>query len=228
MFEYTPEKQKVVNIPNVSFHATFTISWKLCTQLVQIIIGDDCFYHVEIFSLNNLNALESITIGERSFTTEKESYGENENRSFHITSCKQLTSIQIGKYSFSDYSGEFELKSQKQYASFIVDLPKLTTIEIGTVKEDSMCFFNASFVCASIFSVFLVITDLPSLKSLLLGNKVFAWSLHTILYSKSIQLKFTFDLPQLESIHLGEASLFGTVDNNDSALDLIGLFEYRD
>ena len=43
-----------------------------------------------------------------------------QSKSFHILNCKSLESIQIGKYSFSDFAGEFELKNlpQLQFIQF--------------------------------------------------------------------------------------------------------------
>ena len=38
-----------------------------------------------------------------------------------------MESIQFGKYSFSDFAGEFELKN----------LPQLQSIQIGTIGNDS-------------------------------------------------------------------------------------------
>ena len=58
-------------------------------------------------------------------------------------SCKELKSIDIGQYSFSDYSGEFELKN----------LPSLQSINIGTVNTAAYNFFFSSFIVQGILSV---------------------------------------------------------------------------
>ena len=51
--------------------------------------------------------------------------------------CGELESIEIGRYSFSDYGGGFELRN----------LPKLSTIKIGEVGYTSYNFyFSPSFV----------------------------------------------------------------------------------
>ena len=50
----------------------------------------------------------------------------NNSGSFHILNCEELKSIDIGKYSFSDFGGEFELKN----------LPQLQSINIGTITYD--------------------------------------------------------------------------------------------
>ena len=90
-------------------------------SLESIEIGDDCFRSVKIFRIEGLNRLKTIKIGINSFTQRN---GGDKSKSFHILNCESLESIQIGKYSFSDFGGEFELKN----------LPQLQSIQIGTVR----------------------------------------------------------------------------------------------
>ena len=76
--------------------------------------------------------------------THLKSYGDkwdddkanNPNRSFSILNCIELESIEIGRYSFLDYGGGFEL----------FNLPKLTTIKIGEIESISNNFYYSSFV----------------------------------------------------------------------------------
>ena len=103
-------------------------------------IGNDCFASVKTFKIDGLNRLKTIKIGKNSFTQEKNDYGYNSSKSFHILNCESLESIQIGEYSFSDYAGEFELKN----------LPQLQSIQIGTIRSESDNFFFSSFVIQSI------------------------------------------------------------------------------
>ena len=81
--------------------------------------------------IDGLNELKWLKIGMNSFTKKKNSYGNNSSRSFSILNCIELESIEIGRYSFSDYGGEFEL----------FNLPKLSSI-----KMDSHNFYWSSFV----------------------------------------------------------------------------------
>ena len=81
-----------------------------------------------------------------SFTKRKNSYGSNSSRSFHLLNCVELESIEIGRYSFSDYSGEFELKN----------LPKLSTIRIGEIGYDSWNFDYSSFEIKGIIDMILL------------------------------------------------------------------------
>ena len=103
-------------------------------------IGDDCFGSVKTFKIEGLNRLKSIKIGNNSFTQNKNSYGNDSSKSFHILNCESLESIQIGKYSFSDFAGEYELKN----------LPQLQSIQIGTIGSRSFNFPCSSFVIRGI------------------------------------------------------------------------------
>ena len=70
------------------------------------------------------------------------------NRNHFTLNCESLESIEIGRYSFSDFAGEFELKN----------LPQLQSIQIGFVGRriflgigsDSYNFCYSSFVIGSI------------------------------------------------------------------------------
>ena len=97
--------------------------------LEELTIGDNCFEYVNIFKIDGLNHLKSIKIGMKSFTQQKDNWKTIDNdssRSFGILNCIELKSIEIGRYSFSGYSGSFELKN----------LPKLELIKIGSIETD--------------------------------------------------------------------------------------------
>ena len=96
--------------------------------------------------INGLNELKSLVIGSNSFTKNKNNYGNNSSRSFHILNCIELESIEIGSYSFSDYGGGFEL----------VNLPKLSTIKIGEIGSESYNFYHCSFVIKGIIDMILI------------------------------------------------------------------------
>ena len=105
--------------------------------LEELIIGNDCYSNVELFEIDGLNELKSLKIGINSFTKEKNGeVANNPNRSFSILNCVELESIEIGRCSFSDYGGGFELRN----------LPKLSTIKIGEIRYDSSNFYYSSFV----------------------------------------------------------------------------------
>ena len=70
-------------------------------------IGDNCFGNVRVFELDGLGEMESVVIGQDSFTNTKYAdYVWNEipaEGSFRIQNCPKLKSIQIGDWSFADY-----------------------------------------------------------------------------------------------------------------------------
>ena len=118
--------------------------------LEELIIGNNCFCSVNLFNIDGLNHLKSIKIGNNSFTLLKSGHkwdydkANNGNRSFHILNCDELKSIEIGSFSYCDYSGEFELNN----------LPKLESIKIGNIGTDSSNFFCSSFVIKGIIDVY--------------------------------------------------------------------------
>ena len=120
--------------------------------LKSIEIGDDCFENVELFNIDGLNELKSLKIGMNSFTHFKsgdkwdEDIVNNRNRSFHILNCVELESIEIGRFSFIDYGGGFELRN----------LPKLSTIKIGEIGSRSRNFYYSSFVIKGIIDMILL------------------------------------------------------------------------
>ena len=133
--------------------------------LRSIEIGDDCFKSVKTFKIDGLNRLKTIKIGNNSFTQKRYGWGNDESKSFHILNCESLESIQIGKYSFSDFAGEFELKNLPQLQSIQIgkysfsdfagefelkNLPQLQSIQIGTIGSYSYNFCNSSFVIRGI------------------------------------------------------------------------------
>ena len=95
--------------------------FSLFTDVESIVIGDECFESVKTFKIDGLNRLKTIKIGSNSFTQTKNSWRNDESKSFHILNCESLESIQIGEFSFSDFAGDFELRN----------LPQLQFIHIG-------------------------------------------------------------------------------------------------
>ena len=117
-----------IEISNNSFNEVYSfIPPFFLHSLKRIVIGNDCFERARLFELNGLIELESVVIGERSFSTNPQEPWNSERRDgvCSIENCPILKYIQIGDYSFSDYHS-FELKN----------LPSLQSIEIG-----EKCFF---------------------------------------------------------------------------------------
>ena len=118
-------------------------------MIESITIGDYCFENVRSFKINGLDELIALTIRSNSFSRVKmdddwdSDLLNNISRSFGILNCDKLESIEIGRYSFSDYAGGFELKN----------LPKLYSIRIGEVKSISLNFYYSSLVIEGIIDL---------------------------------------------------------------------------
>lgn len=129
-----------------SYYLVFKISHYPYLQRIEI--GSESLVTVNTFTINKLNRLKTLKIGDYSFYQEDNDYSynkEDHSRSFHILNCKSLESIEIGQYSFRKY-GEFELKN----------LPQLQTIQIGKLANfsahdtESRNFYSSSFVIRGI------------------------------------------------------------------------------
>ena len=136
-----------LTIPNGSFNnELIELNLNRFLNLESIRIGKDCFGSVQTFQIEGLNRLQSLKIGDNSFTQVKSidfendiagslSKCRNESKSFHILNCKSLRVIEIGQYSFCDFGGEFELRN----------LDNLESIKIGEIGYGSMNFLYSSF-----------------------------------------------------------------------------------
>ena len=138
-----------MNIPSWSFNnelSMIELNLNRFVNLESIEIGNDCFESVQTFKIEGLNRLQSLKIGINSFTQGKwndfdnDSDGsiskcQNESKSFHILNCESLKVIEIGRYSFADFGGEFELRN----------LDNLESIKIGEIGYVSMNFIWSSF-----------------------------------------------------------------------------------
>ena len=122
----------------------FTLDFSRFILLEELEIGSNSFKFINKYITNGLNHLKSLKIGINSFTS---LIGDNKSyRSFHILNCIELESIEIGRYSFCDYGGGFELKN----------LPKLSTIKIGEIGSNSYNFFYSSFEIKGVIDIILL------------------------------------------------------------------------
>ena len=108
-------------------------------KLKSVTIGDESFMYVNEVIITGLNELESVVIGENSFTQHKNGYGNDLNRHFYLKNCPKLKSLKIGIDSFSDYS-----------VIEIENVDALEVIEIGVLNEWSDSFYYASLELKSI------------------------------------------------------------------------------
>ena len=112
------------------------IPWKPNSLAKHLVIDNDNFANVDRFEIIGVNTIESLRIGSNSFTKHKNSYGKDDSRSFKISNCDKLESIEINQYSFSDYSGKFEL----------TNIPSLKSLRIGIIGKTSSNFYFSSFL----------------------------------------------------------------------------------
>ena len=164
-----------LSIPDSVCNSELLISFDLSIfkLLKTIIIGNTNFFYVNGFILNNNIKLNSLKIGKNSFTKYRNSHGNDSSRSFHISNCIELQSIEIDNYSFSDYGGEFELKN----------LPKLVSIIMGETGEWSSSFYYSTLVIRGNRLCVVFRLDFPNLYVITLGNDAFATSSQTIIES---------------------------------------------
>lgn len=114
-------------------------------QLTTLTIGEKCFGLVNLFKIDGLKNLTTITVMNDSFSkVSMENLANSKkgdiHRSFIITNCEKLMSIQIGARSFIDFAGQFELKN----------LPSLKTLNIGLTQEKSVNFCENDLVLRGI------------------------------------------------------------------------------
>ena len=109
------------------------------TNVRRIVIGHDAFMYVEEVKLIGLSELESVEIGENSFTKKKNSYGQDPNRHFYLKNCPKLKSLKMGRYSFSDYT-----------VIEIENVDALEVIEMGELNEESNNFYSATLQLSSV------------------------------------------------------------------------------
>ena len=102
-------------------------------NLRNVTVGTYCYYFQEVFNFTGLNTLESVVIGENSFTKRYNTGGYDPNRHFYLKDCENLKELKFGLYAFSDFA-----------VCEIENLPSLEVIEIGELGFWSYNFWNAS------------------------------------------------------------------------------------
>ena len=125
-------KLTTLSIGNESFGNSSIFHLSNLNSFQSLNIGNDCFGYSSLFEINGLQSLSMLSIGSNSFTSMKNGFGNDINKSFHILNCTKLESIEIGEYSFSDYGGQFELSN----------LPQLQSIQIGQSNSSSYNFYS--------------------------------------------------------------------------------------
>ena len=107
-------------------------------KLKSVTIGDECFMYVDEVKMIGLSELESVEIGMNSFTKKKNGSKNDPNRHFYLKNCPNLKSLNVGRYSFSDYT--------------VIEIENcgLEVIEMGELNEKSWNFYWASLELKSV------------------------------------------------------------------------------
>ena len=151
-----------------------TFDFSRFTDLEYLEIGDNSFRSVETFVIDGMHKLTMVIIGQYSFTYNTYDEIENDNKNFHIKNCESLEMIDIGAFSFTDYSGDFEL----------ANLPSLVSIKIGNYTPHDYAshnFYYSSLIIRGFFVLVIILLDLPSLQSIVLGDAAFCESITIII-----------------------------------------------
>ena len=113
------------------------INTRFLPKLEVLRIADESVPNAIEFLLENMEHLRTVDIGKSCFVKSS----NDSTHSFRIANCPLLETIAIGPHSFCDYSDAFELKN----------LPKLHSLTIGTIGEESCNFISTSLVLESVF-----------------------------------------------------------------------------
>ena len=109
------------------------------SNLKRLVVGNHCFSYASSVDLIGLSELESVEIGENSFTQHKNRYGNDPNGHFYVKNCPKLKSLKMGRYSFSDYT-----------VCEVENVDALEVIEMGDLNEESRNFDYASLELKSV------------------------------------------------------------------------------
>ena len=117
---------------NVGNDICAPICFSCFRELTTLTIGASSFRQATGFLCQWVPALTTITIGEKCFTMwEKWTRPPSESRAtvFALDHCDSLTSLAVGRYSFSDFS-----------SCHMHDLPALQTLSFGEMGLGARCF----------------------------------------------------------------------------------------
>ena len=130
-------ESKIVNILDGVCVDSSSFSSGVYDNVVYLIIGNNNFNQATNFQINNYPNLEYLKIGDNSFTNSAgggRRLGDPKSV-LQIYNCQKLTSIEIGRYSFSNYE-KLTLSS----------LPLLENLTIGSIEQESNNFLTAPFL----------------------------------------------------------------------------------
>ena len=108
-------------------------------SLKSVVVGDDCFKNVSELRMIGMREVESVVVGERSFTRRKNDFANNPERRVCVRDCPSLRQLRVGRHSFSDYT-EMEIEC----------VDALERIVVGELGSNSYNFYYASLELRSV------------------------------------------------------------------------------
>ena len=172
----------------VSDHYCSYVQWKeldlsLMPCLKSFTVGNECFQQVEGLKMIGMSKLESVVIGDSCFSEGRRchlsSYGE-----FVLKNCPKLKTLKIGCDSFTPFTG---CEIENVDALETIEIGRIggwETVEIGRMNRDVICFRDASLELKGLIATNESQLDMPSLKSLVFGDKAFL-KCHQALFESS-------------------------------------------
>ena len=126
-------------IPNGKYNANDVTSFNISnnTYLKSIGIGNNCYGKVRVFELDGLSELESMVIGQKSFSlnTQDPWNSQRSDGSYRIVNCPKLKTIVIGDTSFGDYHF-FELRNLPSLKSFTLGTAVFNPVHSAVFESD--------------------------------------------------------------------------------------------
>ena len=147
--ENLPVHVKSISVEKCDDYQKEVLDLSRFTELSELKIGNECFMYVNELKLIGLSKLESVVIGENSFTQHKNKWyniAPDPNRHFYLKNCPKLKSLKMGRYSFSDYS--------------VIEIENVDALEVIEMGYLNVNIYSCNFYSASL-----------ELKSILIHNE---------------------------------------------------------
>ena len=154
-----------------------TICISCFTKLSKLVVGSSCFCKATGFECCHLPNLQSILIGEKSFTSwTRWTRPPSQPRDAHfmVEDCPVLFNLIIARYSFSDFAS-FTLR----------EMPCLYLFTLGEKCTGARCFSHATLSLTGAFLFCRSSSDLPQLTRVTLGKGSFQFSQQNIIASRT-------------------------------------------
>lgn len=172
-------------LPSVSWNYAEQVDFNaILTGIKSLTISDFSCKHMRSFKIRGLNQLESLSIGSMCFypgVAVTKMTDPTDASVFEIADCLKLSKVQINNWSFV-FTTSFTLFSMLPIGS-LIDLPLLDNLTIGNVTSKTSAIHNSD---CFYFVKELILSDLPSLASVSLGNMCFFKCEKLVLYSMTI------------------------------------------